>query len=126
MVAQIAARKPVMAKKLSHGRLGRINSTVRRLGMAEGSCSGSPSNRPGPPRSATIWWGFRLCWWKMAMAMKSLPQRRRRTRTDLSSSSCGRKRSIEKPRIQPAGLQVECGGIPHLAKNERDIGHPGF
>jgi hypothetical protein len=24
------------------------------------------------------------------------------------------------------GLRVEGGGIPHLAKNERDVGHPSF
>jgi hypothetical protein len=23
-------------------------------------------------------------------------------------------------------LKVESSGIPHLAKNERDVGHPGF
>jgi hypothetical protein len=24
------------------------------------------------------------------------------------------------------GFSVEVRGIPHLAKNERDVGHPGF
>ena len=28
--------------------------------------------------------------------------------------------------IQPMHLAVNLGGIPHLAKNERDVGHPAF
>jgi hypothetical protein len=28
--------------------------------------------------------------------------------------------------IASESLQVESSGIPHLAKNERDVGHPAF
>jgi hypothetical protein len=27
---------------------------------------------------------------------------------------------------EPLGKKVEVRGIPHLAKNERDVGHPSF
>jgi hypothetical protein len=29
-------------------------------------------------------------------------------------------------RLSPTGFHVGIFGIPHLAKNERDMGHPGF
>jgi len=28
--------------------------------------------------------------------------------------------------MHPTDLAVNIGGIPHLAKNERDVGHPSF
>jgi hypothetical protein len=46
--------------------------------------------------------------------------------TDADLKVC-RLQMVQAPRLA-AGMdrRIESGGIPHLAKNERDMGHPGF
>ena len=58
VVAQIAARKPVLAKKISPWSPGRINRRPAPPPCGSGSRCGLRSSRRGRRRSATIWSGL--------------------------------------------------------------------